>query len=287
MDLAEYSNIRRVIERVRPDEVYNLAAQSFVATSFEQPIYTADVTGLSVARLLEALRELRSNAKFYQASTSEMFGLASDTPQRETTPFHPRSPYGVAKLYAHWITVNYRESYGMHASTGILFNHESPLRGIEFVTRKITAALAEIQCGRRQALFLGNLDAKRDWGFAGDYVSGMWRILQHSTGDDFVLSTGVTHTVRQFVEWAASAAGMCISWSGSGIHERGIDTKNGRVIVEIDEQFYRPAEVDILLGDASKAKTMLDWSPKCSVQDLAVMMMEADLRRATAGPVLV
>lgn len=287
LDLAEYSNVRRVLERVRPDEVYNLAAQSFVSASFEQPVYTANVTGTSVTRLLEALRDVQPVARFYQASTSEMFGLVQETPQRETTPFHPRSPYGVAKLYGHWITVNYRESYGMHACSGILFNHESPLRGIEFVTRKITASLAEIRAGRRSTLALGNLDAKRDWGFAADYVEGMWRILQHQQPDDYVLATGATYTVREFLGWAAEAAGITLRWEGEGVQERGIDARTGRPVVVVDAQFYRPAEVDLLLGDPSKARRVLGWSAECSVQKLAAMMMEADIARAERGPVLV
>lgn len=287
LDLAEYSNVRRVLERVRPDEVYNLAAQSFVSASFEQPVYTANVTGTSVTRLLEALRDVQPAARFYQASTSEMFGLVQETPQRESTPFHPRSPYGVAKLYGHWITVNYRESYGMHACSGILFNHESPLRGIEFVTRKITASLAEIRAGRRSTLALGNLDAKRDWGFAADYVEGMWRILQHQQPDDYVLATGSTHTVREFLGWAAEAAGIALRWEGEGVLEKAIDATTGRPVVVIDPQFYRPAEVDLLLGDPSKARRVLGWSAECSVQKLAAMMMEADIARAERGPVLV
>jgi GDPmannose 4,6-dehydratase len=287
MDLAEYSNIRRVIEKIQPDEVYNLASQSFVAASFDQPIYTADTTGTSVARLLECMREVRPDARFYQASSSEMFGLVQETPQTETTPFHPRSPYGVAKLYGHWITVNYRESFEMHASNGILFNHESPLRGIEFVTRKICAGLAEIRAGRRRILTLGNLDAQRDWGYSGDYVHGMWLMLQQPLANDYVLATGVTHTVREFVQWAARVAGFDLEWVDKKEKERGVDAKTGQDIVKVDPALYRPAEVDLLLGDPAKASRLLGWRPTVSVQELAAMMMEADLARASRGPILV
>jgi GDPmannose 4,6-dehydratase len=282
-DLSEYSNLQRVVAQVRADEVYNLAAQSFVGASFEQPIYTADTTGMAVVRLLEAIRMAAPDTRFYQASTSELFGHVQETPQRETTPFYPRSPYGVAKLYAHWITVNYRESHALHASCGILFNHESPLRGLDFVTRKITAGIAEIRAGTRTHISLGNLDAKRDWGFAGDYVEGMWRILQQSKPDDYVLATGVTHSVREFVTWAAEAAGFDIQWEGEAVAERGIDRATGRPIVCVDPAFFRPAEVDLLLGDPTKARTVLGWTPKTSVRELAGAMVEADLRRATGG----
>lgn len=287
MDLSEFSNILRVIEKVQPDEVYNLAAQSFVAASFEQPIYTADVTGTSVVRLLEALRVAAPDARFYQASTSEMFGKVQETPQRETTPFYPRSPYGVAKLYGHWITVNYREAYGMHASAGILFNHESPLRGIDFVTRKVTACLAEIRVGLRDELVLGNLDAKRDWGYAADYVEGMWAMLQQPTGDDFILSTGSTWTVQDFVTWAAEALDFRLEWEGQDESSLGRDRRSGKVIVRVDPQFYRPAEVELLIGDASKAEAQLGWRAKTSAKELAILMALEDLRRADLGPILV
>ena len=278
-DLLEYSNIRRVIEKSQPTEFFNLAAQSFVATSFEQPLYTADVDGLGVTRILESIRDVNPKIRFYQASTSEMFGLVQETPQSERTPFYPRSPYGVAKLYAHWMTVNYRESYGMHASSGILFNHESPLRGQEFVTRKITAGLARIKHGLQETLELGNMDALRDWGFAGDYVEGMWRMLQQPTADDYVLATGVTTKVRDFVQVSASVAEFQLEWRGSGVDEVGIDAKSGKTVVKVNPEFYRPAEVELLLGDPGKAKSQLGWTPKTTLEGLVQMMMEADLKR--------
>lgn len=287
MDLSEFSNILRVVEKVQPDEVYNLAAQSFVAASFEQAIYTADVTGSSVVRLLEAIRVAAPGARFYQASTSEMFGKVQETPQRETTPFYPRSPYGVAKLYGHWITVNYREAYGMHASAGILFNHESPLRGVDFVTRKVTSCLAEIRVGLRDELVLGNLDAKRDWGYAADYVEGMWAMLQQPTGDDYVLATGSTWTVREFVTWAAEAMDFRLEWEGQDETSRARDTRSGKMIVRVDPQFYRPAEVELLMGDPLKAGTILGWNSKMSARELAILMAQADVRRAHLGPILV
>jgi GDPmannose 4,6-dehydratase len=280
-DLLEYSNIRRVVEKVAPSEFYNLAAQSFVATSFEQPLYTADVDGLGVTRILESIRDVNPQIRFYQASTSEMFGLVQQTPQSENTPFYPRSPYGVAKLYAHWMTVNYRESYNIHASSGILFNHESPMRGQEFVTRKITTAFARIKQGSQQFLELGNLDALRDWGFAGDFVEGMWRMLQQPVADDYVLATGVTTKVRDFVQLVASFAGFELEWKGSGVNEVGIDTKTGQTMVKVSPAFYRPAEVDLLLGDPGKAKTVLGWNPKVQLSELAQMMVEADLKRVS------
>lgn len=286
IDLLEYSNIQRTLDEVKPDEVYNLAAQSFVALSFEQPIYTGDVDGLGVVRLLDAIRMVNPEIRFYQASTSEMFGKVQAVPQSENTPFYPRSPYGVAKLYAHWITINYREAYDMHNSCGILFNHESPLRGLEFVTRKITAGLAQIKHGRKSPLELGNLDAKRDWGFAGDYVEGMWMMLQQPHGDDYVLATGEAHSVREFVEVAAGAAGFDIAWEGEGEKARGIDNKAGQVIVKVNPEFYRPSEVEFLLGDATKAYNKLGWKPKVNFHQLVEMMMEADLRRAASGKLL-
>ncbi|GIL40084.1 GDP-mannose 4,6-dehydratase [Roseiterribacter gracilis] len=284
-DLLEDSNIRRAIETAKPDEVFNLAAQSFVGTSFDQPLYTADVDALGVTRILEAIRSIDGgkNIRFYQASTSEMFGKVQAVPQTEDTPFYPRSPYGVAKLYGHWITVNYRESYGMHASSGILFNHESPLRGFEFVTRKITLSLAKILAGQLDVLELGNLDAKRDWGFAGDYVEGMWRMLQQDTPDDYVLATGETHTVRSFVENAAKPLGFDIEWRGQDEKTEGLDKKSGKVIVRVNPQFYRPAEVDLLLGSPAKAEAKLGWKRKVDLPGLVAMMAEADARRVRDG----
>ena len=279
LDLLEYSNILRTLQKVQPDEVYNLAAQSFVALSFEQPLYTGDVDGLGVGRVLEAIREVNPKIRFYQASTSEMFGKVQAIPQTETTPFYPRSPYGVAKLYGHWITVNYRESYGLHASSGILFNHESPLRGQEFVTRKITSSLAKIKLGHQEVLELGNLDAKRDWGFAGDYVEGMWRMVQADGPDDYVLATGETHAVRDFVGWAARAVGLGVEFRGSGEAEEGVDPATGRVLVRVNPAFYRPAEVELLVGSPEKAKAKLGWAPGVAVSELVRMMAEADLDR--------
>ena len=279
LDLLEFSNILRVVEKVGADEVYNLAAQSFVGVSFDQPIYTSNANALGVVRLLEAVRVINPEARFYQASTSEMFGQVQEMPQTESTPFYPRSPYGVAKLYAHWMTINYRESYGMHTSCGILFNHESPLRGLEFVTRKVTNGLARIAAGKQKRLELGNIDASRDWGFAGDYVEGMWQMLQQPKGDDYVLATGVTHTVREMIEVAADTLGMSIEWQGEGENERGIDKKSGNEIIRINPEFYRPAEVEILLGNPAKAKKELNWSPKVSFQELVQKMVEADARR--------
>jgi len=285
-ELLEYSNIVRVLQTVQPDEVYNLAAQSFVGVSFEQPIFTADVDGVGVARLLEAIRLVRPEARFYQASTSEMFGKVQEPLQSETTPFYPRSPYGVAKLYAHWITVNYREAFDVHASSGILFNHESPLRGIEFVTRKITSTLVRIQRGEAEVLELGNMDAKRDWGFAGDYVDGMWRMLQQDTPDDYVLATGRTETVRDFVRLAAEAAGFDLVFEGEGVDEVATDRKSGRTVVRVNPQFFRPAEVEVLIGDAGKAKRALGWSSTVGLETLATMMVKADHDALARGEVL-
>ncbi len=279
IELCEFHNLLRAIEQVRPDEVYNLAAQSFVHTSFEQPIFTADVDAIGVTRLLEAIRTVNPAIHFYQASTSEMFGKAQAVPQNEATPFYPRSPYGVAKLYAHWITVNYRESYGLHASSGILFNHESPLRGTEFVTRKVTLGLARIRLGHQDMLELGNLESLRDWGFAGDYVEGMWRMLQQPTAADHVIATGRTVSVRKFIELAAEAVGFTLAWEGHGVDMRGRDTHSGRVIIKVNPSFYRPAEVDQLVGDASLAKKKLGWKPTVDLEGLVVMMAEADHRR--------
>lgn len=279
-ELAEFTNIFRVIQKCKPDEIYNLAAQSFVASSFETPTMTSDITGLGVVRILESIRQINPKIKFYQASSSEMFGKVNDIPQNETTVFHPRSPYGVAKLYAHWITINYRESYNMFACSGILFNHESPLRGEEFVTRKITLALSRIKLGLQHELELGNIEAKRDWGFAGDYVKGMHLMLNHSAPDDFVLSTNETHTVREFIEIACNYLSINLEWQGSNVDEVGIDKDSGKEIIKINPKFYRPSEVDLLLGDSNKAKKMLGWKNETSFQDLVSMMVEADLIKA-------
>ncbi|MGN6817476.1 MAG: GDP-mannose 4,6-dehydratase [Sphingomonas sp.] len=281
-DMTDATNISRVIAEIEPDEVYNLAAQSHVAVSFETPEYTANADGVGVARVLEAIRVagLVDKTRFYQASTSELFGKVREVPQTENTPFYPRSPYAVAKLYGYWITVNYREAYGMHASNGILFNHESPLRGETFVTRKITRAVAAIRHGHQDTLYLGNLDAQRDWGHARDYVEGMWRILQQPEGDDYVLATGETHSVRSFVERAFAVAGMTVAWEGEGVEEIGRCTDTGRVLVRIDPRYFRPTEVDLLIGDASKAKRVLGWSPTTTIDALITEMVEADLRQA-------
>ncbi|HVB17462.1 MAG TPA: GDP-mannose 4,6-dehydratase [Stellaceae bacterium] len=283
LDLAEITNIGRALEKVQPDEIYNLAAQSFVGLSFEQPIYTADIDGIGALRLLEKIRQAIPSARFYQASTSEMFGKAQQTPQDETTPFYPRSPYGIAKLFAHWATVNYRESYGLHASSGILFNHESPLRSREFVTRKITWSLARIRHGGLDVLELGNLDASRDWGFAGDYVEGMWLILQQDQPQDFVLATAETHTVREFVETAAQRFGFAIEWSGSGAQERGTDPRTGKTIVRVNPALYRPADVDALVGRPNKAQQILGWRRTVGFEQLVTLMAEADDKRVRDG----
>ena len=275
-DLAEMNNIFRTIRNVPVDEFYNLAAQSFVGASWELPIYTADVDGMAVVRILDTLRSIKPDTRFYQASTSEMFGLVQEVPQKETTRLYPRSPYGVAKVYGHYITMNYRESYGMHASSGILFNHESPLRGKEFVTRKITLALAKLARGGSDPVVLGNLDARRDWGFAGDYVDGMWRMLQQDVADDYVLATGVTTPIRDFIRFAAQALGMDPVFDGAGVGETATDRKTGRTIVTISEKFFRPAEVELLIGDASKAREKLGWVPQVTIRDLATMMAQAD-----------
>jgi GDPmannose 4,6-dehydratase len=286
-ELCEYANLRRGIEKAAPDEIYNLGAQSFVEVSFEQPLFTADVNALGVTRMLEAIREVNPKVKFYQASTSEMYGKVRGVPQSELTPFYPRSPYAVSKLYAHWITVNYRESYGLFACCGVLFNHESPLRGIEFVTRKITAGLARIREGQQKVVQLGNLDAKRDWGFAGDYVEGMWRMMQQPEADDFVLATGTTTSVRRFCELAAEASGFQLIWEGEGSETVGIDRASGRTIMCVDPKFYRPAEVDLLIGDAKKAHEKLGWTSSVGLPRLVEMMIEADLGRVRAGQILV
>lgn len=276
-DLSDASNLSRLITKIEPDEIYHLGAQSHVRVSFDMPEYTGDTTGLGTLRLLDAIRDSGVKPKFYQASSSEMFGLVQEIPQRENTPFYPRSPYGVAKVYAYWITKNYRESYNMFAANGILFNHESPRRGETFVTRKITRALARIKLGLDEILFLGNLDAKRDWGFAKDYVEAMWLMLQAKKPDDFVVATGETHSVREFVEEAAKELGMEIVWRGKGLKERGVDKKTGKTIVAIDSKYFRPAEVDLLIGDPAKAKKILKWRPKTTFKQLVRLMVEADL----------
>jgi len=276
-DLGDSSSLNRILAKTRPDEVYNLAAQSHVAVSFQQPEYTADVDGTGVLRLLESLRANELRARFYQASTSELYGKAQEFPQNEQTPFHPRSPYAVAKLYAYWIVRNYRESYGMHASNGILFNHESERRGENFVTRKITLGLAAVKHARQPRLSLGNLDAKRDWGHARDYVEAMWLMLQQDEADDYVIATGETHSVREFVERAAAVAGFEIAWEGSGTEEVGRDLRSGQVVVDVDPAFYRPAEVDLLLGDPSKARERLGWKPRIKFETLVETMMKSDL----------
>jgi GDPmannose 4,6-dehydratase len=283
MELLEESNIRRMLDKLKPDEIYNLAAQSFVGLSFEQPLYTSDVDALGVLRLLEAMREACPEARFYQASTSEMFGKAQETPQNERTPFYPRSPYGVAKLFAHWSVVNYREAHRLYACSGILFNHESPLRGREFVTRKVTFGLARVALGHEDMLYVGNLDAKRDWGFAGDYVEGMWMMLQQGTPDDYVLATGRTTSVRDFVSAAVAACGFDLEWTGDGPDARAVDKQSGRTIIAVDPKFYRPAEVDILTGDASKAKTAFGWEARTSLEELIQMMVKADYDRVKTG----
>lgn len=275
-DLSDGSNLNRILEKIKPDEIYHLGAQSHVRVSFDMPEYTGDVTGLGTLRILDAIRDTGIKTKFYQASSSEMFGKALEIPLKETTPFHPRSPYGCAKVYAYWITKNYRESYGLFASNGILFNHESSRRGETFVTRKITRGLARIKLGKDDRLYLGNLDAKRDWGYAKDYVYGMWLMLQHTEPDDFILATNETHSVREFIEEAGKHLGFEIEWKGSGIDEKGIDKKTGKIIIEIDPHYFRPAEVDILLGDYSKAKNALGWEPKTKFKELVKLMTEAD-----------
>ena len=277
-ELLEESNIRRVLEKSAPDEVYNLAAQSFVGVSFEQPLYTSNADALGVMRILESLRSLGGKTRFYQASTSEMFGKVQAIPQTESTPFYPRSPYAAAKLYAYWITVNYREAYGMHASNGILFNHEGPTRGETFVTRKITRGVAAIHHGRQHKLYLGNLDAKPDWGHAKDYVEGMWRIVQQDEPDDFVLATGETHTVREFVELAFKEVGITLEWNGRGEHEVGRCTSTGAELVAVDPRYYRPTEVDLLIGDPSKAREKLGWTHSTPFADLVAEMVKSDLK---------
>jgi len=280
LELLEFTNIYRAIEKVQPDEIYNLGAQSFVALAFEEPIYTADVTAIGPLRVLEAIRAINQKIKFYQASSSEMFGHVKATPQNENTPFHPRSPYAVSKLFGHWITVNYRESYDIFACSGILFNHESPLRGLEFVTRKITHSVARMKLGLQGELKLGNLDSKRDWGYAPEYVEVMWLMLQHDRPDDYVVATGETHSVREFLEAAFEEVGISINWVGTGMEEKGIDVKTGKTLVTIDPRYFRPAEVELLKGDYSKAKQVLGWSPRTQFRQLVRIMMEHDMKIA-------
>jgi len=278
-DLTDSTNLIRLVQEIKPDEIYNLAAMSHVAVSFEMPEYTANADGIGTLRLLEAIRllNLDKTVKFYQASTSELYGKVIETPQSETTPFYPRSPYAVAKLYAFWIVKNYREAYGIYACNGILFNHESPLRGETFVTRKITRAVSKIKLGLQKKIYLGNLDAKRDWGHAKDYVEGMWRMLQQDVADDYVLATGETHPVKEFVTLAFKEVGISIKWEGSGINEKGINTETGDILVEVDEKYFRPTEVELLLGDPTKAKNELGWQHNYSFQELVTEMVQADM----------
>ena len=280
-DLSDGTNITALIDKIDPDEIYNLAAQSDVRTSFDLPEYTGNISGMGTLRILEAIRQLDKTKKirFYQASTSELYGLVQETPQTEKTPFYPRSPYAVAKLYAYWITVNYREAYDMYACNGILFNHESPRRGETFVTRKITRAIANIVNGTQDRLYLGNLNSKRDWGYAGDYVKAMWKILQQDKPEDFVIASGETHSVREFVELAFKEAGIDILWQGEGLNEQGIDKATGRTLIEIDPRYFRPSEVDLLLGSPKKAKNQLDWKIETSFNDLVKLMVRSDLNR--------
>jgi GDPmannose 4,6-dehydratase len=278
LELLEFTNIYRTIEKIQPDEIYNLGAQSFVAVSFEEPIYTADVTGLGSLRILEAVRVVNPRIKFYQASSSEMFGKVQAKHQNEKTPFCPRSPYAISKLFAHWNTVNYRESYGIFACSGILFSHESPLRGFEFVTRKITHSVASIKYGLQNELRLGNLDSKRDWGYAPEYVEAMWLMLQQDDADDYVVATGEIHSVREFVELSFKNVGVDIEWLGKGVDETGRDKVSGKTLVRVDPQFFRLAEVDYLMGDYSKAKEKLGWHPRTKFQDLVSIMVEADIK---------
>lgn len=284
-DLTDSTNLIHLVQRIQPDEIYNLAAQSHVYVSFETPEYTANADGLGTLRLLEAIRilGLEKKTRFYQASTSEMFGKVAEVPQRETTPFYPRSPYGAAKLYAYWITINYREAYGIHASNGILFNHEGPNRGETFVTRKITRAVAGIKAGQQNNLFLGNLNAERDWGHARDYVEGMWLMLQQPQPDDYVLATGECHSVREFVELAFAEIGRSIAWHGKDVEEKGIDNKSGDVLVRVDPRFFRPTEVDQLIGDATKARTKLGWIPKVKFPELVREMVQHDVAQLSRG----
>ena len=287
-DLTDSTNLIRIIQEVQPDEIYNLAAQSHVQVSFETPEYTANADGLGTLRILEAIRILNmvEKTKFYQASTSELYGMVQEVPQNENTPFYPRSPYAVAKLYGYWITINYREAYNLYACNGILFNHESPVRGETFVTRKITRAAARISMGTQERVYLGNLDAKRDWGHASDFVEGMWRMLQQEKAEDFVLATGVTTTIREFTERAFAEVGITLEWSGKGVDETGRDVKSGNILVSIDPAYFRPTEVDLLIGDASKAREKLGWKPTCDLQQMIEEMIKADLEEARKDQLL-
>ncbi len=287
-DLTDSTNLISIIQEIQPDEIYNLAAQSHVQVSFETPEYTANADGLGTLRILEAIRLLNMSdkTKFYQASTSELYGMVQEVPQNEKTPFYPRSPYAVAKLYGYWITINYREAYNLYACNGILFNHESPVRGETFVTRKITRAVARISMGTQERVYLGNLDAKRDWGHASDFVEGMWRMLQQEEPEDFVLATGVTTTIREFTERAFAEVGITLEWSGSGVDEKGRDAKSGNILVSIDHAYFRPTEVDLLIGDASKAREKLGWQPTCNLQQMIEEMVKADLEEARKDQLL-
>lgn len=278
-DMTDSSNLNRLVEKIKPNEIYNLAAQSHVAVSFEVPEYTAEATGVGTLRLLDSIRESRINCKFYQASTSELYGgIPGTAPQSETTPFYPKSPYGAAKLYSYWITVNYREAYNLFACNGILFNHESPRRGETFVTRKITRAIAGILAGKQEKLSLGNMDAMRDWGYAGDYVEGMWRMLQQEKPGDYVLATNETHTVREFVELSFAEVGIEIEWKGTGVNEKGYDKKTGKLLIDINPQYFRPTEVELLWGDPTKAETELGWRRQVNFKELIHMMMDNDMK---------
>ncbi|CAF3728274.1 unnamed protein product [Rotaria sp. Silwood1] len=276
-DITDTSNLNRLLEKIQPDEIYNLAAQSHVKVSFEVPEYTAEVDAIGTLRFLDAIRETGIKTKFYQASTSELYGKVQEVPQKETTPFYPRSPYGVAKIYGYWIVVNYREAYNLYACNGILFNHESPRRGETFVTRKITRAVAAIKKGKQESITLGNLDSKRDWGFAPEYCEGMWMMMQKETPEDYVLATGETHTVKEFTELSFKAVGIDIEWEGKEENEKGKDKKTGKVLVSVDPTYYRPTEVDLLIGDATKAKVNLGWEPKIKFEELVSIMVKADL----------
>jgi len=287
-DLTDSTNLIRIIQEIQPDEIYNLAAQSHVQVSFETPEYTANADGLGTLRILEAIRLLNmaDKTKFYQASTSELYGMVQEVPQNEKTPFYPRSPYAVAKIYGYWITINYREAYNLYACNGILFNHESPVRGETFVTRKITRAVARISMGTQERVYLGNLDAKRDWGHASDFVEGMWRMLQQEEPEDFVLATGVTTTIREFAERSFAEVGITLEWSGNGVDETGRDAKSGNILVSIDPAYFRPTEVDLLIGDASKAREKLGWQPTCNLQQMIEEMIKADLEEARKDQLL-
>jgi GDPmannose 4,6-dehydratase len=279
VDILDTGNLIRTFEKTKPDEIYNLAAQSFVAVSFEKPVLTGEITAIGVTRVLEAIRIVNPKIKFYQASSSEMFGKVQEIPQKESTPFYPRSPYATAKLYGHWLTINYRESYGIFGSSGILFNHESPLRGIEFVTRKVSDAVARIKYGKQDYFEIGNMDAKRDWGYAKEFVEGMWMILQQPKPEDYVLATNENHSVREFIEHAFSHVGITLQWKGTDINEYGVDAKSGKTLVKINPRFFRPGEVDQLLGDYSKAKKELGWEPKVKFKELVGIMVQRDLER--------